>query len=90
MANSEIAALVAATTDDARLIVVGLLMGMTIQELVALDWEKIDLSAGAIRFGDGSARIIPVDEPLRGLLGLGKYNIQTAPAPYFMAQTAEL
>ena len=68
LANSEIAALVAATTDDARLIVVGLLMGMTVQELVALDWDKIDLSAGAIRFGDGSARIIPMEEPLRRLL----------------------
>ncbi len=68
LANSEIAELVKAVTDDARLMVVGLLMGMTVQELVALDWNKVDFSAGAIHVGGGAPRIIPLEGPLRGLL----------------------
>ncbi len=68
LTNSEIVALVTATADDARLVVVGLLMGMTVQELVVLDWDKIDLSGGAIHIGGGSARTLPLEEPLRGLL----------------------
>ena len=65
-------------------------MGMTVQELVALDWDKIDLSAGAIHIGGGSARIIRLEEPLRGLLAARQEQQPNPSAPFFMAQTAEL
>ena len=52
-------------------------MGMTVQELVVLDWDKIDLSAGAIQIGGGSARILPLEEPLRGLLAARQEQRQT-------------
>ena len=68
LTDSEIGALVAATTDDARLITVALLMGMTAPELVALRWDEVGLSAGAIRVSAGSDRVISLEEPLRALL----------------------
>ncbi len=66
--DSEISALVTATADDSRLAVVALLMGMSVEELVALRWDAIDLSGDVIRLGSEDARVIPLTEPLRGLL----------------------
>ncbi len=68
LADREIAALVAATTDDARLVAVALLMGISVQELVALRWDMIDLSAGAIHVDGAGARVVALDEPLRSLV----------------------
>ena len=68
LGDAEIAALVAAATDDARLVVVALLMGLSAEELVALRWDEIDLSAGIIRVANEAPRAVPLLEPLHGLL----------------------
>ena len=67
--NAEIAALVAAATDEeVRLVVVLLLTGVSAQELVALRWDEIDLNAGVIHVGGDAARAISLEEPLRSVI----------------------
>jgi uncharacterized protein involved in exopolysaccharide biosynthesis len=68
LADREIGALVAATTEDARLVVVGLLMGLTAEELAALRWDQINLPGGMIRLDGEGARSMPLAEPLQGLV----------------------
>jgi len=46
----------------------GLLSGLSAEEIVALDWEQIDLEAGAIRVAGESARIVRLTDPLRRLI----------------------
>lgn len=64
----EIADLVAAAGDDARLACVALLMGLSADELVALRCQDIDLEQSVIRVAGDSARAFPLDEPLRSLV----------------------
>jgi polysaccharide biosynthesis transport protein len=68
LTDAEIGALVAAATEDARLIAIALLIGLTPAETVALRWEDIDFTAGAIRVGGAEARTLPLDEPMLALL----------------------
>jgi uncharacterized protein involved in exopolysaccharide biosynthesis len=68
LAGAEIAALLTAATEDARMILVALLTGMRAEEIVALRWDDIDFAAGTIRIGGDAARVVPLDEPLRALL----------------------
>jgi polysaccharide biosynthesis transport protein len=69
LTDAEVAALVAAATEDGvRLVVMSLLMGLSAQELVALGWDEIDLDAGVIHLGGESARVIPLQEPLRSMI----------------------
>jgi uncharacterized protein involved in exopolysaccharide biosynthesis len=68
LGDAEIAALIAATTDDARLAVVALLIGISAEELVALRWDEIDLSAEAMHVGGETRRVVPLQDPLRSLL----------------------
>jgi len=68
LTDAEIAALVAAATEDARLIAVALLMGLSAEEIVALRWDEIDFAAGVIQLGGEAARIVPLDEPMRSLI----------------------
>lgn len=68
LTDAEIAALVAAATEDARLIAVALLMGLSAEEIVALRWDDIDFAAGVIQLGGDAARIVPLDEPMRSLI----------------------
>lgn len=68
LSDTEVAALAAAANDDARLAAVALLMGISPEELVALRWDEIDLSAGMIQVKGTAARAVPIVEPLRGLL----------------------
>jgi integrase len=68
LGDAEIAALIAATTDDARLAVVALLIGISAEELVALRWDEIDLSAEAIHVGGETGRVVPLQDLLRSLL----------------------
>ena len=57
LTDAEIAALLRATSDDGRLILTGLLSGLSAEEIVALDWDQIDLDAGTIRVsGESSPR----------------------------------
>jgi len=68
LGDAEIAALVAAATKDGRLAVAAILMGLSAEELVALRWDDIDLSAEAIHVAGEAARTLPLQEPLLGLL----------------------
>ena len=68
LVDAEILALIRATTDDARLVVMALLSGLNTEELVALRWDEIDLSAGLIHVTGEDGRVVPLQEPLCGLL----------------------
>jgi polysaccharide biosynthesis transport protein len=68
LTDAEIAALIQATNDDGRLILMGLLSGLSAEEIVALNWDQIDLDAGTIRVSGESARTLPLNEPLRQLI----------------------
>ena len=46
------------------MVVIALLTGVSVQELVVLRWDEIDLDAGAIHLS-GEAACHPLDEPLR-------------------------
>ncbi len=69
LADGEIAALVAAAKgDEAQLVVLLLLTGVSAQELSALSWDDIDLKGGVIHVDGGAARTILLQEPLLGVL----------------------
>jgi polysaccharide biosynthesis transport protein len=69
LTDTEIGALVGAATEDARLIAVALLSGLTVDETMALRWEDIDFAAGMLRVGGADGRTLPLGEPMRALLG---------------------
>jgi len=46
----------------------GLLSGLSAEEIVALDWDQIDLDAGTIRVSGESARTLPLNDALRNLI----------------------
>jgi integrase len=53
----------------------GLLSGLSAAEIVALDWDQIDLEAGTIRMSGESPRILPLNDPLRQLI-IGRRALQ--------------
>jgi uncharacterized protein involved in exopolysaccharide biosynthesis len=75
LTDAEIAALLRAANDDGRLIVTGLLSGMSAEEIVALDWDQLDLDAGTIRISGESPRALPINAPLRQLI-IGRRALQ--------------
>jgi polysaccharide biosynthesis transport protein len=68
LTDAEIAALLRAANDDGRLILTGLLSGLSAEEIVALDWDQIDLDAGTIRVSGESPRTLTLNDPLRQLI----------------------
>jgi succinoglycan biosynthesis transport protein ExoP len=68
LTDAEIAALLRAANDDGRLILTGLLSGLSAEEIVALDWDQIDLDAGTIRVSGESPRTLALNDPLRQLI----------------------
>jgi polysaccharide biosynthesis transport protein len=68
LTDAEVAALLRAANDDGRLLITGLLTGLSAEEIVALDWDQIDLDAGTIRVGGDSARTLPLNDALRNLI----------------------
>jgi polysaccharide biosynthesis transport protein len=68
LTDSEIAALMRATSDDGHLILTGLLSGLCAEEIVAFDWDQIDLDAGTIRVSGEAARTLPLNDALRNLI----------------------
>jgi polysaccharide biosynthesis transport protein len=66
--DAEIAALIAAAIEDAKLAMLALLTGLSTDELVALSWDEIDLSGGIIHVGGQDGRPVLLEEPLRSLL----------------------
>ena len=79
LTDTEIAALLRAASGDGRLIVTALFSGLSAGEIVALDWDQIDLDAGTIRMSGESPRIQPLDDPLRQLI-LGRRALQAQAA----------
>ena len=68
LTDAEIGAVLPAATEDARLIAVALLMGISAAEIAALRWDDIGFAAGIIRIGGEGSRTIPLEEPLRSLI----------------------
>jgi uncharacterized protein involved in exopolysaccharide biosynthesis len=68
--DAEIAALIAAANKDTRLAVVGLLSGLSAEEVVTLSWEEVDLPDGIIRVASACGRSIPIEDLFRGLLAV--------------------
>jgi integrase len=68
LTDTEIIALMRATSDEGHLILTGLLSGLSAEELVALDWDQIDLDAGTIRVTGDSIRTLPLNDALRNLI----------------------
>ena len=66
--DGEIAALVANASDDLRLVIAGLLVGLSPTEIVALSWDQIDLESGTITLNGEGPRTIRLGEPLASLL----------------------
>jgi integrase len=68
LTDTEITALLQAATDDGRVVVTGLLSGLSAAEIAALAWDRIDLDAGTIAVNGESARSLPLGDPLGRLL----------------------
>jgi uncharacterized protein involved in exopolysaccharide biosynthesis len=68
LTDAEIDALLRGASDDGRLIVTGLLSGLSAEEIIALDWDQIDLDAGTIRVSGEAPRTLPLADPLRRLI----------------------
>jgi polysaccharide biosynthesis transport protein len=68
LTDTEIGALVGAATEDARLIAVALLSGLTVDEIIALRWDDVDFAVGTIRVGGADARTMPLEGLIRALL----------------------
>src|ERR1700704_4672984 len=68
--DPEIAALIAATKEDNRVAVLGLLSGLSAEEVVALSWDEVNLADGVIRVVGAYGRTIPIEEPFRDLLAV--------------------
>jgi integrase len=66
--NAEIAALMASASDDLRLTIASLLMGLSPSEIVALSWDQIDFLSDAIVLKGEYPRTLRLEEPLASLL----------------------
>jgi uncharacterized protein involved in exopolysaccharide biosynthesis len=64
----ELAALLAAATDDARLAILLLLHGLTGEEARALGWDGVDLARRTLSVGGESARTVPLQDALADCL----------------------
>jgi integrase len=68
LSDAEIVALMRATSNDGHLILTGLLSGLSAEEMVALDWDQIDVDAGTIQVSGESSRTLPLNGQLRQLI----------------------
>jgi succinoglycan biosynthesis transport protein ExoP len=69
LTDTEIAALLRAANDDGRLLMMGLLSGLSAEEIVALDWDQMDLDASTVRVSGEAPRTLLLSDPLRHLIG---------------------
>jgi integrase len=60
---------------------VTLFTGLTAEEIVGLRWDDVDLDAGTIKVSGRSARILPLREPLRDLIGARRAAQRAEPSP---------
>ncbi len=78
---SEVTALFRAASDKGRVISVALLTGLTVEEIIGLSWENVGLDGSTISVPGKSERILPLREPLRGLMSARRAARQPAPSP---------
>jgi polysaccharide biosynthesis transport protein len=78
LADGEIAALLEAAGDEARIAIVALLMGLGVAELVQLRWEHLDRANGVLNLPGDAARAVVLEEPLRGLLAAREPSVSAA------------
>ena len=88
LADIEIAALLQAANDEGRLLMMALLTGLTVEELIGLRWDDLDLDAGTIKVPGRSPRILHLREPLRGLINARQAAQQPTPTPASSADEA--
>ena len=88
LADMEIAALLQAANDEGRLLMMALLTGLTVEELIGLRWDDLDLDAGTIKVPGRSPRILHLREPLRGLINARQAAQQPTPTPASSADEA--
>jgi succinoglycan biosynthesis transport protein ExoP len=69
--HDEVAALIRASDDDSRLVMLLLLSGVSLEEAVKLRWSDVDLIRGAIRVGDEPVRDLALGGTLRRCLAAG-------------------
>ena len=88
LTDVEIAALLQAANDEGRLLMVALFTGLTIEEIIGLRWDDLDLDAGTIKVPGKSARLIHLREPLRRLINARRAAQQPTPGPASSADEA--
>jgi polysaccharide biosynthesis transport protein len=81
LTDMEVAALLRAANDEGWLLMVALLTGLTVEEVIGLRWDDLDLDAGTIKVPGRSARILHLREPLRDLISARRAARQPGPAP---------
>jgi uncharacterized protein involved in exopolysaccharide biosynthesis len=69
--HDEVAALIRASDDNSRLVMLLLLSGVSLEEVLKLRWSDVDLARGAIHVGNESARDIALGGTLRRCLAAG-------------------
>jgi succinoglycan biosynthesis transport protein ExoP len=88
LTDAEIAALLQAANDEGRLLMVALFTGLTVEEILGLRWEGLDLDAGTIEVPGRSARILHLREPLRDLISARRAAQHPTPSPASSADEA--
>src|SRR5438270_8660868 len=88
LTDVEIAALLQAASDEWRPLMMALLTGLTVEEIVGLSWDNLDIGAGTIKVPGRSPRILHLREPLRGLISARQAAQQPAPSPASSADEA--
>jgi uncharacterized protein involved in exopolysaccharide biosynthesis len=88
LTDMEIAALLQAANEEGRLLMVALFTGLTVEEIVGLQWDDLDLDAGTIKVPGRSTRILHLGEPLRVLINARRTAQQPTPSPPSSADDA--
>ena len=81
LTDTEVAALLQAANDEGRLLMVALFTGLTVEEIVGLRWDDLDLDAETLKLPGRSARILDLSEPLRNLISARRAALQPTPSP---------
>jgi len=81
LTDMEVVALLRAANDEARLLMVALVTGLTVEEIIGLRWDDVDLDAGTIKVPGKSARVLHLREPLRDLIRARRAAQQPTPSP---------
>lgn len=81
LAPDELAALLDASTDAVRIAVLALLAGLSVEELLALRWQDLDLPHAVANIAGSSARTLALPQQLTGLLQAASARCDDATKP---------